>query len=404
MSELTDIYIFLNSEERGPFDSHRIGRMIDEGSLRLSDRAWRPGMPDWTTLEKALNSGRAPARDLPAPEPASPKQKAFLSYMNIPFSAGATKEQAALLVNEAMENPPDPGRLARWAEERLRLHPELYASDLQAKKENRPAAFYERVLAEGAECFHDVSRAHCQVLIQFLDMKYPNWDARDKEATWDYFFPALAEKFPQVVNKAWKGRLHYPQGPRVDPELKRSVPLEAPVLAHSGSLFSAKAFVFVALLLAAAGGAVYVKKHPELVAKWMPSTPGGREPSIVFPKASTAPGSLTDKATIAANTPKVAPGETTPAALPPDAKIAMNSAPAGAPDMSARPGTGRPAGRDFPACGRDGAGCGSRSCSFYPSAAARNRCLRGHSAQSSDTRRPGWRSAHHGENDETARH
>ena len=123
-------------------------------------------------------------------------------------------------MHEAMENPKNAGRLARWQEDRLRLHPDLFAAELQAKKENRANRFFELAETVGAECFDGLAKAHCQVLVGYLDVKFPNWDARESEATWNYFFPAIAEKFPDLVTKEHRGKLKYPSGPRVATELK----------------------------------------------------------------------------------------------------------------------------------------------------------------------------------------
>src|SRR5207302_1965728 len=40
----------------------------------------------------------------------------------------------------------------------------------------------------------------------------PNWDARQGEAAEKFFYPAIAEKFPQLVQKQWRGKFHYAAG------------------------------------------------------------------------------------------------------------------------------------------------------------------------------------------------
>ncbi|HEX5177685.1 MAG TPA: GYF domain-containing protein [Chthoniobacteraceae bacterium] len=254
-----DIYILRDGKEIGPFSEEATQTMLKQGSILINDLAWQPGMPQWIPLHNVLyppmpiapNSTRPPpppgalsrgadeqsvyvAADAASPqsavvneappalaEPATAKQKAFLSFMGIPFPAEITRERAALLVNDALENPGDPGKLARWNEERLRLHPELFRAEIQAKKENRASHFFDVVHMQGAEIFDGVTKAHCQVLVGFLDVRYPNWDANEQPATWDYFFPAIGEKFPQLVKKEWKGKLKYPGASKVAPELAR---------------------------------------------------------------------------------------------------------------------------------------------------------------------------------------
>jgi hypothetical protein len=275
-----EIYILRDGKEIGPFSEETTQTMLKEGSIVINDLAWQPGMPQWITLHSVLyppvgasvgavrppppppgffaapppSASGTPGADgngassfpltVPEPEsrsalvqetppavsePATAKQKAFLSFAGIPFPADITRERAALLVNDALENPADPGRLSRWNEERLRLHPELFRAEIQAKKENRASHFFDVVHMQGGEMFDGVTKAHCQVLVGFLDVRYPNWDANEQQATWDYFFPAIAEKFPQLVKREWKGKLKYPAGPKVAPELARRTGFQKPV-------------------------------------------------------------------------------------------------------------------------------------------------------------------------------
>ena len=154
-------------------------------------------------------------------EPATPRQKAFLTYMGTPFKSDLTKEQAALLVNDAMENGKNGGKLKRWDDERLRLYPDLFAEEIKAKRENRAQHFLEACQGEGAEFFEGVTKAHTQVLVGYLDVRFPNWDKEERSAKYDYLFPAISEKFPQLLTKHAKGRFKYPEGPRVAAELVR---------------------------------------------------------------------------------------------------------------------------------------------------------------------------------------
>jgi len=240
-----DIYILRDGQEMGPFSEEATQTLLKQGSVLIHDLAWQPGMSQWIPLHSVLypappvvastspevESEPDPPTDDPVAsstdesESITAKQKAFLSYMGIPVVPGLTKKQAALLVNDALETPSDPARLLRWNEERLRLHPELFQAEIQAKRDNRANYFHEIIEAEGAGMFDRVTKAHCQVLVGFLDVHYPNWDANEHHAKWDYFFPAVAEEFPQLVKKEWKGRLKFREGPKVAPEVaRRSIP------------------------------------------------------------------------------------------------------------------------------------------------------------------------------------
>lgn len=231
-----DIYILRDGKEIGPFNEETTQTLLKQGAVLINDLAWQPGMAQWSPLHSVLYPGPAfvpdgarpqladPAIHSAAPvmsEPATAKQKAFLSYMGVAFPTDLTKDQAARLVNDTMENPADAGRLERWNHERLRLYPELFQAEIQAKKENRANHFHEITKTAGGDVFNNVTKAHCQVLVGFLDVRFPTWDANEHQAIWDYFFPAIAEKFPQLLKKEWKRKLKYPEGPKVAPELAR---------------------------------------------------------------------------------------------------------------------------------------------------------------------------------------
>lgn len=230
--ESMDIYILQNGEETGPFSVETARTLLKQGTVAEADFATRPGMDQWVPLSELLASGPTmatavtPLEKAPAAkaEPATPKQKAFLSYFGIPIAAELTRDQAALLVNDTMEEAGHSERLARWNEERTRLHPELFAAEIQARKENRANHFFELCQSSGAQYFSGVAKAHCQVLVGFLDVKFPNWDAKESEAAEHYFFPAVAEKFPQLVHKEWRGRFHYADGTKISQDIVRKSP------------------------------------------------------------------------------------------------------------------------------------------------------------------------------------
>jgi hypothetical protein len=227
-----EIYILRDGREAGPFNEEMMQSLLKQGSVLINDPAWTPGLAAWTPLVQVLYPAAAPVPESahvePAPEPAAAqkewataKQKAFLTFFGIPISGDLTRERAAVLVNEAMENPKLAARLKQWNDDRLKLHPELFADELQEMKENRGQIFFELCEKE-TERLQGVTKAHCQVLIGYLDVQFPNWDAHPPDVRSAYFFAAIAEKFPVLVRKPWREKLKYPDGPRVAPELVKA--------------------------------------------------------------------------------------------------------------------------------------------------------------------------------------
>ena len=253
----TDIYLLRDGKEIGPFTEETTQSFLNQGAILMDDLAWTPGMPAWSPLMQVLHPAAlqtpttAPVETPPAGEPATAKQKAFLSYMGIAFSSDTTKERAAVLVNEAMEDPALNPRVLHWNDDRLTLHPDLFAAEAKAKKDDRANHFFEASQREGADRLHGVTKAHCQVLIGYLDVSFPNWDADESDAMWSYFFPAVAEKFPQLVQKAWRGKLKFPDGPKVAAELVAESRVNAPRTRPSPAAALVRGIVFgLALLLA----------------------------------------------------------------------------------------------------------------------------------------------------------
>jgi hypothetical protein len=227
-----DIYILQEGQETGPYSEKAARQLLQQGDVAASDFACRAGMTQWVPLSELLAAEPSPVSAVkslvPEPaekaEPATPKQQALLSYLGIAVPAKLSRDQAARLVNDAMEDPGNAERLTLWNEDRLRLHPELFAGEIQAKKENRASHFIELCQTSGSKYFTGITKAHCQVLVGFLDVKFPHWDAREATAAEHYFFPAVAEKFPQLVQKQWRGRLHYVEGMKVAPEIVHKSP------------------------------------------------------------------------------------------------------------------------------------------------------------------------------------
>lgn len=233
-----DIYLLRNGEQTGPFSDAAVQDLLKSGDTTLDDFAWRDGLPTWQPLHAVLYPKSATQKILPPPpadaptptpepflspvlsEPATARQKAFLTFLGISFTGDATKERAAVLLNDAAEDPKHTARIKRWEIEKLRLHPDLFAEEIQARKENRSQHFLDICLTEGADFFHDVTKAHTQVLVGYLDVQHPHWDENADASR--YFFAALAEKFPQLVKSGARGQIKFPDGPKAAGEMERS--------------------------------------------------------------------------------------------------------------------------------------------------------------------------------------
>jgi hypothetical protein len=314
-----DIFILHDGQESGPHTEKAVHDLLQQGGIAETDLAWCSGMSDWTPLREVLASRPAavsvetspPAESTAKFEPATAKQKALLSYLGVALSADLSRDQAARLVNDAMEDPNNTERLALWNEERLRLHPELFATEIQAKKENRANRFFELCQTQGAEYFSGITKAHCQVLVGFLDVKFPHWDAREAEAAEHYFFPAVAEKFPQLVYKQWRGRLHYVGAMKVSSEIVRQSPTsKLRQSAVSPAVAISRGLVLGVFLL----GVLYLgyrTMHPVVTAAPTDSTP---------PISTNSPPPIAPRATNVAAAARSSPAETTataPQNLPP---------------------------------------------------------------------------------------
>lgn len=334
-----DIQIVHNGVQMGPFTEETAHAMLKSGSVLVNDLAWRPGLPDWVPLMNLLYPAAAtPAPPVnaaktatPAPEPREPataKQKALLAYMHIGFAPEITREDAARLVNDTMENPKDPARLARWNAERLQLHPELFAAELQTKKENRPQRFLEICHAEGAPFFEKVTKAHCQVLVSHLDVRSPNWDAHEPDAIWKHFFPAMAEKFPPLVTPEGAAKFKRTDHPAPAPKQVKSTPVAVRTRPSSTPgvdriIYAVARGVFVGLLVLGllwVGRGAFAKKAPRV------KRPVATDTTTVEPAANESAAPATTKTDRAAQ--ETAPAETpNPLTAAPAAEVAPTPAP-----------------------------------------------------------------------------
>jgi GYF domain 2 len=333
-----EIHILRDGKQIGPFTEETVQSLLKQGNILINDLAWAPGLNGWSPLHAVLypaaqppptsantvpppmpppvatsdpveeppvtaSQAQAPADEITAEEAATPRQKAFLTFMAVPFSSELSRDRAAHLVNDAMENPKNSGRLKRWDEERLRLYPDLFADEIKSRRENRAQQFLEICEGEGGEFFEGVTKAHTQVLVGFLDVQYPTWDQSEHSAKFDYFFPAIAEKFPQLVKRSAKGRFKYPDGPKVAAELVRrpaavrATPRSSPVKAI------VRGIVWGGVLLAVAVGAVEFRRRGGIqatkawIAKVQASAKTAPQKSVESKPAATTTAPVTATAT-----------------------------------------------------------------------------------------------------------
>lgn len=377
-----DIYILRDGQQTGPYTEEGVHTLLKDGAAKLDDFAWRDGLANWQPLSSVLYPKSAsgifppPPKDAPTPtpepflspvavakaaqaetvepkksadgtEPATAKQKAFLTFLGIDFPGNLTKGRATTLLEAAAENPHKTERMKRWETEKLRLHPELFAEEIQAKKENRAQHFLEICQREGTEYFHDVTKAHTQVLVAYLDVQHPRWDERANASR--YLFAALAEKFPQLVKLSAKGQLKYPGGPKAADEMERSGIATRPRKKHSPFVAMLRGVGIGLILLAALYGTkTFYEQHlatlvhpveetAVAMSEAAPSTPAPLLTGGLSSQASEAPGAsplsasakteLTSDAPSAPASASTSPTATAPAPPPADAApaVAMNS-------------------------------------------------------------------------------
>jgi hypothetical protein len=266
-----EIYILRNGETAGPYSEEQVHGFLKQGMVGSTDLAWVAGMEQWAELhrvlfpgglapaqippsqteiakrtpipgtvfgkseageaaKRAMESGAGRPREAAEPktagsmplftpaekrgdklaQPATEKQKAFLAFMGVRVEPQVSMEQAGELINQASADSANRERMTLWNVERLRLHPELFAEEIHTQKEQRPAKYLEVVQKNGGAYFQKVTKAHCQVLLNHLDVQHPGWEQRP-EAVKDYFFAAIVEKFPKLVLPAGRGKFAYPQ-------------------------------------------------------------------------------------------------------------------------------------------------------------------------------------------------
>lgn len=332
-----EIYLLREQQEVGPYGAEDVRSWLNHGQVSASELAWAPGLDTWVPLQTILEPYLATepeeedALELEhaVPEPvvepfvaktilkpaakASPQDKAFLSYMGVSFVPEITAEEAQRLTDEVSHDPKLAARKARWAEDRLDMHPELFAEELKERRANRPAYFHKLVQTEGGDCFSGVTKAHCQVLVGYLDVNHPRWDANLRDAAWHYFFPAVAEKFPQLVHKEWRPKLKYKEGPKVAAELlepKDTVRSAADRARRSKAI---SRVVTLVVFLGLAGGVFAALRSPSVTASVKAKASGLGTQFMAIVRGDDAPPSKPIPKSVTRQPAEVTPPEPAPA-------------------------------------------------------------------------------------------
>ncbi len=326
-----EIFVLRNGEQVGPFSEETIQSQLKRGGLLPTDRAWRKGLPAWVSLSEVMNPARS--EPPPAPEanaagsgiakkPATAKQRALLKYLGATFAEDVSYEEAAVAICKALESPKLTSRFAKWGDEKLRLHPELFQDEIDYRRSNRVSLYLDLCQGEGAKAVKDVTKAHVQVLIEALDKKSASWEVDSRAAFWDYFLPTVAEHFPQLVREEWRKKLKSGAKAKVaESQDEDEVIPPAPVA--PGVMESAiRGVLYGLVVLGVAYGTVYLYKvtSKKTEAKSVPSAPASA-PSLPPPPAAP-PFPVGQAPALAANPP----GD-----QPPGGEIPNNAAPVAPP-------------------------------------------------------------------------
>ena len=212
-----ELFIIRDGQQTGPFNQELVQSQLKSGELRPDDMGWHKGLSAWLPLGELFQRAAGSAEPPPVSSansgvrgrPASGRQKALLQYIGATIPSQVTREEAALAISDALENPKLTSRLAKWGEEKLRLHPDLFQDEVDYRRANRITRFLELCQTDGAEVVKDITKAHVQVLMESLDKRQVGWDMDSRVALWDYLLPSVAEHFPQLVQEEWKGKLKF---------------------------------------------------------------------------------------------------------------------------------------------------------------------------------------------------
>ena len=358
-----EIFVLRDGQQTGPFNEDTVQTLFQRGSLTAVDMAWRKGLPTWMPLGEVLNPGsERPSAPPPTPlssgirpaprKGASAKQKALLKYIGATFEDDITKEEAALALSDALENPKLASRFQKWAEEKLRLHPDIFQDEIDQRRAHRVLRYLELCQTEAAEMVSGVTKAHVQVLVESLDKKNSTWERETRTALWDHLLPSIAEHFPQLVRDGWKSKLKAGSPSKVAASIAADELPEEPAAAPGPFSAALRGLVYGGIVLVLIVGGLQLFKHSEnapakdSAKSGTPTAPG--TPATNPPGAPGAPANPAAAPAIAANPaeiPAAAPGINAEAnAAVPDAVPGVAAIPAIPPAPA--PGTVTPAPTD----------------------------------------------------------
>src|SRR4051812_5933127 len=121
-----ELFIIRDGQQTGPFTEETVQDLLKKGGLRPNDMGWHKGLPAWLPLAEVFEPA-SQRRTEPPPvngshsgvraRLATPRQKALLQYLGAAIPEKSTKEEAAVAISDALENPKFTSRLAKWGEE-----------------------------------------------------------------------------------------------------------------------------------------------------------------------------------------------------------------------------------------------------------------------------------------------
>ena len=182
-----EIYLLRGGKETGPFDREAVEGMYRRGEVGEMDYAWRSGLVKWERVGDFLRVGKVTGRESEVVE--------RLKDEELPtFGTVKLSEAESVRVEVEVEEK----KKEEWTNEERKI-----------RQAERAVVYQDFCQSVGVEYFTKVSKAHCLVVIGYLDERFPDWDGEVAEASRRYFFPAMAEKFPQLVVAGWRGKLRF---------------------------------------------------------------------------------------------------------------------------------------------------------------------------------------------------
>jgi hypothetical protein len=134
----------------GPFSLEELRLAVARHEVSKATLACEEGTEAWQPL-----GDLRPEAFKRAEKKASPKQKALLAYLGYPSPETASSAEATAWLDAALADKKNERRLEKWTTDRLKLHPDLYAEEVEAAREEAEweaeEAELEREYAEAEE-------------------------------------------------------------------------------------------------------------------------------------------------------------------------------------------------------------------------------------------------------------